>query len=162
MTTTTKTTTEQSIKWVVFALITQVILSSIHHIYEGVKYASALRSSQPVIAGIELFIVLGLLYWYRQTRSGIALTLFSVVIVLVGLVQGLFHSLYGHVYKDVLFLAGVTADQVRNYFLPVVPNEFIYPPNDIFVEATGVLELVTTYLFAFFTYRLIQNRQSHQ
>ena len=81
---------------------------------------------------------------------------------IVGVVQGLFHTLYGHVYKDILFLAGVTTDRVRNFFLPVIPNDFIYPPNSFFFEATGILELVTIYFIAVFTYRLFQNRQEHQ
>ena len=114
--------------------------------------------AQPIIAAIEFLMVLGLLVWYKGTGNRLALTLFSVVIALVGIVQGLFNTLYGHIYKDILFLAGVTSGQVRTFFLPILPNDFIYPPNNIFFEVTGVLELLTIGLIAFFTYRLIRSR----
>ena len=160
MTLTTKTTTEQLIKQVTLAFLAQVTLTSIHHVYGGLIYDSTLRLAQPIFAGIEFLIVLGVLFWYRRTKSGVALTLFSVLIALVGVVQGLFHTIYGHAYKDILFLIGVPADRVRNFFLPVIPNDFIYPPNDVFFEATGLLELVTIYLISILTYRLIRNRRS--
>lgn len=153
----TTSTHEQLIKRIQLAFIAQAALTSIHHVYGGLVYDSIFRLSMPIIAVLELLIVLGLLFWYRQNRNGIALALFSIVAALVGVVQGLFHTLYGHLYKDILFLAGVTADTVRNFFLPILPNDFIYPPNDIFFEATGVLELATIGLIAIFTYRLIQN-----
>ena len=128
MTTTTKPTTDQLTKQAWFAFLAQVTLTSIHHVYGGLMFDSVFRLSQPIIAGVELLIVLGLLWWYRQTRSGVALTLFSSVMALVGIVQRLFHTLYGHVYKDLLFLMGVQADAVRKFFFPVLPNDFIYPP----------------------------------
>ena len=158
MTFTTKATTEQLIKRVTLAFLAQVTLTSIHHVYGGLIYDSTLRLSQPIFAGIEFLIVLGVLSWYRRTKNGVALTSFSVLIVLIGVVQGLFHTIYGHAYKDILFLIGITADRVRNFFLPVIPNDFIYPPNDVFFEATGLLELVTIYLIIIYTYRLIRNR----
>lgn len=139
------------------AFIAQVALTSIHHVYGGLLYDSTFRLSMPIIAVVELPIVLGLLFWYRQNRSGVALVLFCIVAALVGVVLGLIHTLYGHLYKDILFLAGIPADTVRNFFLPVIPNDFIYPPNDLFFEATGVLELATICLIAIFTYRLIRN-----
>ncbi len=154
---TTTTAREQLIKRVRLAFIAQVALTSIHHVYGGIVYNSAFRLSVPIIAVAELLIVLGLLSWYRQSRRGVALALFSVIAALEGGVQGLFHTLYGHLYKDILFLAGVTADKVRDYFLPLLPSDFIYPPNDIFFEGTGLLELVTICLIGIFLYQLIQN-----
>lgn len=151
------TTSEQLIKQVGLAFTAQVALTSIHHVYGGLAYDSTFRPSMPIIAVIELAIVLSLLFWYGQSRSGIALGLFTLVAALVGVAQGLFHTLFGHIYKDILFIAGITTESVRNYFLPVTPNDFIYPPNDLFFEVTGVLELVTMSLIVIFTYRLIQN-----
>jgi hypothetical protein len=111
----------------------------------------------PIISVVELIIVLGMLSWYKTSRKGIALVLFVLTVVLIGVVQGLFHTLYGHLYKDILYLVGVKGDMVRNYFLPLLPNDFIYPPNDLFFEITGVLELATICLIVLFTYRLIQS-----
>jgi hypothetical protein len=80
-----------------------------------------------------------------------------LLVALVGVVPGLFHTLYGHLYKELLFAAGVPPAAVRNYLFPVLPNDFIYPPNDIFFEATGVLELVTICFIAFLMYRLVKD-----
>src|SRR4029453_10477235 len=151
------TVRERLIRLVAFAFIAQMLLTSIHHVYGGLIYDSTLRLAMPILAVVELLIVLGLLFWYRRSVSGIALALFSIIAVMVGVVQGMFHALYSHLYKDILFLMGVPAETVRNYFVPLMPNDFIYPPNDIFFEATGILELVTISLIAIYTYRLIQN-----
>ena len=159
MTSITRTANEQLIKRVTLAFLAQVILISIHHIYGGLIYEPTLRLSQPIFAAAEFLIVLSVLFWFRRTKSKVALTLFSVLIALVGVVQGLFHTLYGHTYKDLLFLIGIPAERVRHFFSPMLPNDFIYPPNHVFFEATGLLELATIYLLIIFTYRLIRNRQ---
>jgi hypothetical protein len=57
-------------------------------------------------------------------------------------------------YKDVLFLL----DGPPTLYYALNPNEH-YPPDDVFFEITGVLELVTGYLIALFTSRLIRDKQ---
>ena len=68
--------------------------------------------------------------------------------------SGLLHGGYAHAYKDILFLV----DGSPELYHPLNPDEH-YPPDDIFFEITGVLEIVTGYYIAFFTYRLIRDRQ---
>jgi hypothetical protein len=68
--------------------------------------------------------------------------------------SGLLHGGYAHTYKDILFLV----DGPPEPYYPLNPDEH-YPPNDIFFEITGVLEMVTGYFIALFTYRLIRDRQ---
>lgn len=151
-----KANTNQLITWLAIIFTAQLSLASIHHVYGGLIYDSAARLSMPILAGMELLIVLGLLFWYRQTKNGSALALVSVFALLIGIVQGLFHTLYGHTYKDLLYLVGVPAERVRYFFLPVLPNDFVYPPNNLFFEVTGVLELVTISMIAILSYRLIR------
>jgi len=127
MTLNNKTTTEQLIKQVSWAFLAQMILTSVHHLYGGIVCDSGLRSSMPIFATFELLTVLSLLFWYRRTQSGVALTLFTVVIAFVGAVQGLFHAIYGHAYKDALFLMGIPADQVRNFSFPYYPTISFIP-----------------------------------
>lgn len=148
---------ERLVKYLMWAFTAQILLTSFHHLYGGLMYESAARVAMPIFAFVELLIVLALLFRYRQSGSGIALVLYSVIATLVGVVQGAFHTLYGHLYKDVLFLVGVPAETVRDYFFPILPNDFHYPPNNLLFEATGLLELVTILLIALFTYRLIEN-----
>lgn len=156
---TIKATTEQLIKWVGLAIFAQFALTSVHHVYGGLIYEGSSRLSMPILFGIEMLITLGLLFWYRRTRSGVALALFSLVTALAYIVQGLLHSLYSHTYKDILFLAGVPAATVQEVFRPPMAGEFVYPPTDLFFEITGVVELITIYLIALFTYGLIRDRQ---
>jgi hypothetical protein len=148
---------EQLIKHIRLAFIAQVTLTSLHHVYGGLVYESTFRLSMPVIAVIELLIVLGLLAWYKVSENRAALALFTLMVVLVGVVQGLFHTLYGHLYKDLLFLAGVPRSAVLHYFAPLLPNDFIYPPNDLIFEITGVLELLTICFIMILTSRLIRS-----
>ena len=42
---------------------------------------------------------------------------------------------------------------------PVVPQDFVYPPNDVLFEITGVLKLVIIYVLVILLYRLIQEHQ---
>jgi len=151
-------TTDKLIRHVSWAFFAQTLLTSIHHLYGGLAYDSTLRLSMPIFAVFELFVVLGLLFWYRRSNSRVVLTIFTAFMLLIGVVQGLFHTLYGHLYKDVLFLVGVSAENVRNFFLPVTPNDFIFPPNDLFFELTGLLELITIYFIIVLTYRIVRNR----
>lgn len=157
---TVQTNLDRWIRRLRYTFIAQTVTTSIHHVYGGLAYDSIVRLSMPILSAIELAIVLGLLTRYQRTHSRTVLILFSVVAGLVGVVQGLFHALYGHLYKDLLFIAGVPADSVRNYFFPLLPNDFIYPPNNLFFELTGLLELVTIGLIIFFLYRLIREMRS--
>src|SRR5215208_4158244 len=70
------------------------------------------------------------------------------------ILSGLLHGGYAHAYKDILFLVGGPPE----LYYPLNPDEH-YPPDDIFFEITGVLEMVAGYFIALFTYRLIRDRQ---
>jgi hypothetical protein len=155
----TQSGVDQLVRRIALVFTLQAAISSAHHIYGGLVYDSVVRLAQPFLALVELLVVFGLLYWYRRSRAGWVLTAFVIAMLLVGIVQGLFHSLYGHVYKDLLFLAGIGSDRVRDFFLPVTPNDFVYPPNDVFFEATGVAEVVTIWFIAVYTRRLVRLRQ---
>jgi hypothetical protein len=75
-------------------------------------------------------------------------TLFVVVL-------GLLHGGYAHLYKGILFLSNGPA----HLYYPLNPNEH-YPPDDIFFEVTGVLDIVTGYVVARSTYRLHEDDRS--
>lgn len=152
-------TTGQLINSASLSILTLYAITTIHHIYGGLVDRDLKRLYVPIIALIPLLITQVALYQYKRTRSGVALASFSIVAVLWWvIIQGLLHGGYAHAYKDVLFLAGVPTSAAHMFYYPLNPAEH-YPPDHIFFEVTGVLELVTSYFVALFTLRLIRDRQ---
>jgi hypothetical protein len=150
-----KPTTRQLIDRAALAIVAAYALTTIHHIYGGLVDGAPNRLRVPPIMAIPSLITLGSLYRYKRTGSGPALATSSTVAVLAWVVlSGLVHGAYSHAYKDILFLL----DGPPELYYPLNPDEH-YPPDDIFFEITGVLEMVTGYFIALFTYRLIRDRQ---
>jgi hypothetical protein len=67
---------------------------------------------------------------------------------------GLLHGDYAHAYKDILYLVAGPP----SLYYSLNPNKH-YPPNDIFFEISGVLDMLTGYFVALSTVRLIRDRQ---
>jgi hypothetical protein len=150
-----KPTTRQLIKRTALAILAAYALTTVHHIYGGFVDGAPNRLRVPVIMAIPSLVALGSLRRYKRTGSGAALATSSTVAVLAWVVlSGLLHGGYAHAYKDILFLV----DGSPKLYYPLNPDEH-YPPDDIFFEITGVLETVTAYFIALFTYRLIRDRQ---
>jgi hypothetical protein len=149
------TTTRQFINKAVLASLVAYAVTTIHHIYGGLFDGAPNRLFVPIIMAVPSLIMLVSLYWYRRTGSRVALSSFSSVAVLffvIGL--GLLHGGYAHTYKDILSLVNGPAE----YYYPLNRDEH-YPPNDIFFEITGALDMVTGYLVALATVRLIRDRR---
>ena len=150
-----KTTTRQLINRAALAILAAYALTSIHHIYGGLVDGASNRLLVPIVMAIALLVALGSLYRYKRSGSGVALASYSIAAVLGWVIlSGLVHGGYAHTYKDVLFLL----DGQPTLYYALNPNEH-YPPDDVFFEITGVLELVTGYLIALFTFRLIRDKQ---
>jgi hypothetical protein len=64
----TQTTTNQSIKHLALAVLAQIVLSSVHHLYGGIVYDSVLRLSMPVLAGgvAPLHDALESVWWFNS------------------------------------------------------------------------------------------------
>ncbi len=150
-----KPTTKQLINRTALAILAAYALTTVHHIYGGLVDGAPNRLRVPVIMAIPSLVALGSLRRYKRTGSRAALATSSTVAVLAWVVlSGLLHGGYAHAYKDILFLV----DGSPKLYYPLNPDEH-YPPDDIFFEMTGVLETVTAYFIALFTYRLIRDRQ---
>src|SRR5215216_751140 len=148
-------TTRQLINRAALAIVAAYALTTIHHIYGGLVDRAPKRLRVPVIMAIPSLVTLGSLFRYKRTGSGAALATSSSVAVLAWVVlSGLLHGGYAHAYKDILFLV----DGPPELYYPLNPDEH-YPPDNIFFEITGVLEMVTAYFVALFTYRLVHDRQ---
>jgi hypothetical protein len=149
-----KPTTRQLINRSERAILAAYALTTVHHIYGGLVNGAPNRLRVPPIMAIPSLVTLGSFYRYKRTGSGAALASFSTVAVLWVVLSGLVHGGYAHAYKDILFLVNGPPE----LYYPLNPDEH-YPPDDIFFEITGVLEMVTGYFIALFTYRLIRDRQ---
>jgi hypothetical protein len=150
-----KPTTKQLINRTALLILAAYSLTTIHHIYGGLVDGAPNRLRVPVIMAIPSLVALGSLRRYKRTGSKAALATSTTVAVLAWVVlSGLLHGGYAHAYKDILFLVNGPPE----LYYPLNPDEH-YPPDDIFFEISGVLETVTAYFIAFFTYRLIRDRQ---
>jgi hypothetical protein len=146
-------TTKRLANRTALAMLAAYGLTTVHHIYGGLVDDAPNRLRVPFILAIPSLVTLEALRRYKRTGSGTALATSSAVAVLAGVVlSGLLHGGYAHAYKDILFLA----DGPPELYYPLNPDEH-YPPDDIFFEVTGVLEVVTGYFIALFTYRLIRD-----
>jgi hypothetical protein len=150
-----KPTTRQLANRTAQAILAAYGLTTVHHIYGGLVDGAPNRLRVPVIMAIPSLVALEALRRYKRTGSQAALATSTTVAVLAWVVlSGFLHGGYAHAFKDVLFL--VNGPPALYY--PLNPDEH-YPPDDIFFEITGMLETVTAYFIAIFTYRLIRDRQ---
>ncbi|WP_448808784.1 hypothetical protein [Agromyces bauzanensis] len=125
-----------SIRTAVISLVTLFAITTVHHLYGGFALGSPNRLLVPVLLLPLVASAVAALVVFRRTRSGAAVrTYATIALVLAGLL-GIVHSAYSHLYKDVLFLTGGSAD----LYVLLNPDEH-YPPDDVFFEVTGVVEL---------------------
>ena len=152
----TKPTTETLVNRTALSILAAWGLTTVHHVYGGIVDGASNRLRVPFIMAIPSLVALGALRRYRRTGSGAALT--TAGIAGVGawvLLSGILHGGYAHVYKDALFLL----DGPPGLYYPLNPDEH-YPPDDLFFEVTGVLETVSAFFVALYTYRLVRDRRA--
>jgi hypothetical protein len=157
-TTTTTTRSATLIKRAALVIGLAYALTTVHHIYGGLVESAPNRLRVPIIMAIPSVVAVGSLYRYRRTGSRAALITAGVVGSLAWVVlSGLLHGGYAHAYKDVLFLLNGPS----KLYYPLNPSEH-YPPDDLFFEITGVLELGTAFLVAFAMYRVTRDSWSNR
>jgi hypothetical protein len=134
------------------ALATAYGITTVHHLYGGVADGSTRRLMVPLILLPAVLASAGVLVGYRRTGRHTLLVVYAclVTVVVVGLL-GLFHGGYAHVYKDLVFLTGAPA----SWYVGLNPDEH-YPPDDLFFELTGVLDLAAAALVGVTTLRMVQ------
>ncbi len=108
----------------------------------GLAYATPERLLIALGMTAALVVTLWLLPRYRATRSKAALWAFMLTVALIWVaLLGLFEGGYNHAFKDALFLAGVSVWRAAALHPGLMAADYIYPPNDLFFEASGVLQL---------------------
>lgn len=131
-------------------------LTTVHHVYGGLVDGSTRRLTIPLVLAPAVLTSVGALLGYRRSgRRPLLIAYASVTgVVFVGLL-GVFHGGYAHVYKDLVFLLGAPS---RLYFA-LNPDEH-FPPDDLFFEVTGVLEVATAAMVGITTLRLLRGRRA--
>ena len=90
-----------------------------------------------------------------ETVREIAFWVFTVVVLVVPVALiGLFEGAYNHALKNALYFAG-TSSTLMNRLFPPPTYEL---PNDVFFEATGVMQAVLGSITAGLFYRLVWSR----
>jgi hypothetical protein len=133
-----------------------LLLTSVHHAYGAVIYSTPWRLHVLFVTGAAALVMLGALAVERAHPSDslriAARWLFvAVVLSIPVLFFGVFEGFYNHVLKDVLFFAGLPANEMVRLFPP--PRYEM--PGDAFFEITGVLQVVPSALAALHLYRML-------
>jgi hypothetical protein len=125
-------------------------LTSLHHAYGAIHYATPWRYHAVLFSAVALAVILGT-FSIGQARPNTtagrtARWVFWVVSVMgpVLLIGG-FEGFYNHVVKDVLYFGGLPEAQMRRLFAPPTYEM----PNDLFFEATGVLQVIPAGMAAY-------------
>lgn len=151
-----KPNTERLINRTALSTLAAYGLTTVHHVYGRLVDGASNRLRVPFIMAIPTLVALGSLRRYKRTGSGAALATAGSTSVLAWVVlSGLLHGGYAHLYKDILFLL----DGPSELYYPLNPDEH-YPPDDLFFEVTGVLETVSAFFVALYTYRLVRDRRA--
>lgn len=132
------------------AILVAYALTTIHHIFGGVVDRAEDRLLIPGILAPLVVVAVVSLYLLRRSGSTAALVTFGIVTLLWVLLLGLFHGGYTHLYKDIVFLV----DGPPSLYYPLNPSEH-YPPDNVFFEVTGVLDVVASAFVAYTASRLI-------
>ncbi len=132
--------TQEALSRVTRYALAVLLLTSVHH-----AYGAAIISSLIVIqrrntdeSGREIA------FW----------VLTAVVLVVPVALIGLFEGAYNHALKDAVYFAGASSTLMNRLFPP--PTYEL--PNDVFFEATGVMQAVLGSITAWLLYRLVRSR----
>lgn len=134
-----------------------LLLTTVHHVYGAVLYATPERYHAVGIALAGLVVMAAGFIVSRRSRDSVLRRLgwwtfwggtALVPVLLFGAVEGV----YNHVVKLLLFFAGVPEDQLQQLY----PDPTAEMPNDFIFEFTGVLQAVPAGVAAFYLFRLLR------
>jgi hypothetical protein len=133
------------------SLIALYVITTVHHLYGGLALDSPNRLLVPLLLLLPFGTAVASLEWYRRTGRRVAVRTYAGIALVLAVVLGLVHSAYSHIYKDVLFLLNAPAE----LYVLLNPDEH-YPPDDVFFEITGVIELAAAIAVVVTAIRLLR------
>ncbi|WP_243286254.1 hypothetical protein [Geothrix terrae] len=140
--------------WWAFSVL---MLTSIHHAYGAIRYATPWRMHVTLVSVVTIGILFGARHVAWQQRgwatSSLAFWIFvGTALIVPVFVIGLFEGGYNHFVKDALYMSGAPAGLMRRLFPPPAYEL----PNDVFFEATGVLQVIPALLTGAALIRLVR------
>jgi hypothetical protein len=165
------------------ALLAEYLLTSVHHVDEGLGFAFGFFRLNSLLApltfAIPLLITLGLLYLFQKTRQRFVLLVFSITAILWwGVGIGLQDGFYNHTLSVLLFLAHVPPQIMSKIYptfvspphagSPTIPCDGVQfrfctvTPNMLLYQGTGILSFVVACFLALAVYRLIRAQWGNQ
>ncbi len=141
-----------------FAL-TVLILTSVHHVYGAYRYQTPWRLHAAAVSAVVAAVIVACLFTIRRRRDDTrAYVAFWVLVVVTALVPvlaiGVFEGGYNHVLKNVLYFAGAP----RGLMTALFPPPLYEMPDDLFFEATGVMQVIPGFATGWFLYELLRER----
>jgi hypothetical protein len=125
-------------------------LTSLHHVYGAIRYATPWRYHAVVFSAVALAVILAAASLSRARPDtpggrGARWVFWIVSLAVPVLLVGGFEGLYNHVIKVALYAGGLPEPWMRRLFPPPAYEM----PDDLFFEATGILQVVPAALVAY-------------
>jgi hypothetical protein len=136
-----------------------LVLTSIHHAYGAVVYATPWRHHATHVSAVTLAVLAAALLvgtrWRHTMAGAVARWTFVAVAAAVAVAAiGIYEGGYNHVAKNALYFGG-TPDAVMQRLFPPPTYEM---PNDVFFEATGILQFPLALIAARHLRSLVRGR----
>jgi ABC-type sugar transport system permease subunit len=147
-----------------YGLVT-MILTSVHHAYGAFIYNTPWRLHVVVACAVAVPMMFAALaaQRHRGRRGGTdtvrtlafwSFVLITFVLPVAGI--GIFEGVYNHVAKNLLYFGGAAPAIMRVLFPPGIYEL----PNDMFFEATGVLQTLPALAAGWFLVRMVRAKRS--
>ena len=136
-----------------------LLLTSVHHAYGAFAYNTPWRLHAVFLSAFAAAAIIGSMVVTQrnadETVREIAFWVFTAVVLVVPVALiGLFEGGYNHALKDAVYFAGASSTLMNRLFPP--PTYEL--PDDVFFEATGVMQAVLGTITAWLLYRLVWSR----
>jgi hypothetical protein len=151
--------TQETLSRVTRYALAVLLLTSVHHAYGAFAYNTPWRLHAVFLSAFAAAVIIGSKVSTQrnadETVREIAFWVFTAVVLVVPVALiGLFEGAYNHALKNALYFAGASSTLMNRLFPP--PTYEL--PNDVFFEATGVMQAVLGSITAWLLYRLVWSR----
>ena len=151
--------TQETLSRVTRYALAVLLLTSVHHAYGAFAYHTLWRLDAVFVSAFAAAAIIGSMVTTQrhadETVREIAFWVFTAVVLVVPVALiGLFEGAYNHALKNALYFAGASSTLMNRLF----PHPTYELPNDVFFEATGVMQAVLGSITAWLLYRLVWSR----
>jgi hypothetical protein len=151
--------TQETLSRVTRFALAVLLLTSVHHAYGAYAYHTLWRLDAVFVSAFAAAAIISSRVVIQrnadETVREIAFWVFTAVVLVVPVALiGLFEGAYNHALKNALYFAGASVTLMDRLFPP--PTYEL--PNDVFFEATGIMQAALGSITAWLLYRLVSSR----